>query len=124
MHPFWAVQRLTEEQLMEHNKKAATAEDIWRFNMAYELRQERIVVPPEIVAAQIPVLTNKEAVRQGEVLIVKKDAKPKKEVPTKGKDWRDAVKRTADQAARGQDATVRRPVKQRKGVDASGNVDF
>ena len=46
--------------------------------MAYELRQERLVVPPEIVAAQIPVLTNKEAVRQGEVLIVKKDAKLKK----------------------------------------------
>ena len=70
-------------------------------------------------------LTNKEAVRQGEVLIVKKDAKQKPEVAKKGKDWRDAVKRTADQTARGQDTTTRRPVKQqRQGFDESGNLDF
>ena len=117
VHPFWAVQRMTVDQLMDHNKKAASAAEHLRFNMGLEDQQQKVVCAPDVVALTIPVLTNIVDVREGEVLIMQKLAQAKPPAAKKEKDWRVPAKRKAPQADCGQE-------KQQKQYDAQGDMEF
>ncbi len=94
LHPFWAIQRLTKDELRKKNDKDKTKH---RFNVSLKEKQYNVVTVGNLrdesvsvtVTVALPVLTNETALVAGEELfleVVPKDVAKKKRPDTSWKD--------------------------------------
>ena len=102
MHPFWAVTRLTAQELL---KRAAgdlqKRSSPFEFNMEFQVRRYQAVLAGSldtgvkglVTAVEIPVLVNNKAVAAGTELIL--EVAPKQQPEKRQRDWKDDVERRA-----------------------------
>jgi hypothetical protein len=101
MHPFWAVRRLTAQQLARAKLEVQPGRSIPRFNCELVIRSISSVCVGAMDGHslnrtrifEVPFLTNSEEVMQGEELILE-ILEQRKELPkaSKRRSWRDALK--------------------------------
>ena len=128
MHPFWAVRRLTAEQLdtertacIKRNKTAAAGknENVPSFNCELEehiLSAVCMCVVGDKTAnctklVKVPVLTNATELATGDELILPITLSPKAKTPAK-RTWRDVDKEDAKERKRIEDAKERKRLKE------------
>ena len=129
MHPFWAVRRLTPQQLdkeveacLKQNKTvvAGTEEKIPRFNCAFdEYNQSITTIAPlgdtvlnSTKLVRVPMLTNKDALAQGEELILPLAVAAKEKPPSK---------RTLREVSKGELRTPTKAKRKQESEKARGN---
>ena len=123
MHPFWAVRRLTAEQLdteqracIKRNKTAVAGKTEKVPNFNCELQEQ---VPSAVsvctvgsavanctLLVKVPVLTNSTALAPGDELILELTIEAKEKTPTK-RTWRDVDKEEATDRKRRRDLRIK-----------------
>ena len=99
MHPFWAVRRMTAQQLARAKVEVATGKPAPRFNCELVMRSISLVCVGAMERHslnrtrifEVPFLTNSEEVMEGEELILEVSEKRTDPKTTK-RSWRDAMK--------------------------------
>ena len=122
MHPFWAVRRLTAEQLdteqracIKRNKTAVASktEKVPNFNCEFQEQVQSAVSVCTVGGAvanctrlvKVPVLTNSTALAPGDELILELTIEAKEKTPTK-RTWRDVDKEEATDRKRRRDLRI------------------
>ena len=105
MHPFWAVPRLSQEELNRANLEA-TPQSRRKFNVTLEEKEYSVVTVGESAgnsvsttfAVRVPIMTNKNTIKKGEELVFQIAAKASGK--RKAESWRDDVACTAKAKAK------------------------
>ena len=96
MHPFWAVARLSQEELNKAN--AATPQSRRKFNVTLEEKEYSVVTVGDSAGnavsmtfgVRVPIMTNKNPIKKGEELVFQMTA-PKASQKRKAESWKDDV---------------------------------
>ena len=108
MHPFWLVPRMTEKELRAHNEDA-TGTPRAMFNLELNKIQCGAVTTGCLMAKKtniawsvnVPIITNKTAVKKDEELILRVALPPKKDKDPVIETWKTCAKRAAAADASG-----------------------
>ena len=121
MHAFWAVNRVTPQEVLQRNSRTESA--VARINMELEDRELAVCVPGPggvVLAVTAPVLVNKTPVKKGEELLW--EAKPKG--APKKKAAEETWKTTEVKKAKGKASAQPPQKKAKKGFDDSGKLSL
>ncbi len=121
MHVFWAVNRVTEQEIQQRNSRNESA--VARINMELETKELAVCVPGTggvVLAVNVPVLVNTTAVKKGEELLW--EARPK--TAPKKKAAEETWKTDAAKRAKGKPSGQPAPKKSKKGFDESGKMSL
>ena len=121
MHVFWAVNRVTPQEVLQRNERDESA--VARINMELEDRELAVCVPGPggvVVAVTVPVLVNNMPVKKGEELLW--EARPKGAPKKKAAEetWKTSEVKKAKAKPSGQPPQK----KPRKGFDDSGKLSL
>ena len=90
MHPFWALTKMTPEELGTRNATKAEQGRV-RFNVHFETKDVNMVVCGRVLAIRIPTITNMVDLEVGEELVM--ECAPKKKREVIASDWRADAKK-------------------------------
>ncbi len=127
LHSFWAIQRLSAEELKRNNLSKGSAK---RFNVELTTKQYNLVTVGELkgtsvsvtASVSVPMITNPKAIAEGDDLLLEVAAKAAVATKRKTTSWKDDLGTSAKDQAKSQKLAAKAKAKQIAGVDIVSEV--